>query len=87
VDKTTVKRLICGGFRRTGKAMGQLYQCWWRICREINVFPMLEYRMFYVLCFMSVCALFTDSPSYVKVKAQNAFLPMFADAPIHIMQK
>jgi hypothetical protein len=30
--------------------MGQVYQCWWRICREINVlfFPSFEY-MFYVL--------------------------------------
>jgi hypothetical protein len=32
------RRLLCSGFRRTGKAMGQVYQCWWRICREINVF-------------------------------------------------
>jgi hypothetical protein len=32
-----VKRLLCCGFRRTGNAMGQVYQCWWRICREINV--------------------------------------------------
>jgi hypothetical protein len=23
-------------FRRTGKAMGQVYQCWWSLCREIN---------------------------------------------------
>jgi hypothetical protein len=37
VVETTVKRLLCCGFRRTGKAMGQVYQCWWRICREINV--------------------------------------------------
>jgi hypothetical protein len=29
--------------------MGQLYQCWWRICWEINIFPRLEYHMFYVL--------------------------------------
>jgi hypothetical protein len=33
------KRLPCCGFRRTGKATGQVYQRWWRICREINVFP------------------------------------------------
>jgi hypothetical protein len=32
------KWLLFCGFRRTGKAMGQMYQCWWRICREINVF-------------------------------------------------
>jgi hypothetical protein len=44
-----VKKLLCCGFRSTGKSMGQVYQCWWRICREINVFPMLEYNMFYVL--------------------------------------
>jgi hypothetical protein len=47
--ETTVKRLLCCGFRRIGKAMGQVYQCWWRICREINVFPTFEYDMFYVL--------------------------------------
>jgi hypothetical protein len=46
----TAKRLLCCGFRRTGKAMGQLYQCWWRICREINVFfSGFRYHMFYIL--------------------------------------
>jgi hypothetical protein len=49
VPETTVKRLLCCGFRRTGKAMGQVYQCWWRICREIIVFSRFEYHMFYVL--------------------------------------
>jgi hypothetical protein len=49
VAETPVKRLLCCGFRRTGKAMGQVYQCWWRICREINVLPGFEYHMFYVL--------------------------------------
>jgi hypothetical protein len=29
--------------------MGQVYQCWWRICREINVFSRFEYHMFYVV--------------------------------------
>jgi hypothetical protein len=38
VAETTVKRLLCCMFQRTGKAMGQVYQCWWRICREINAF-------------------------------------------------
>jgi hypothetical protein len=33
----------------TGKAMGQVYQCWWRICREINAFSRFEYHMFDVL--------------------------------------
>jgi hypothetical protein len=26
-----------------------VYQCWWRICREINVFPSFECHMSYVL--------------------------------------
>jgi hypothetical protein len=38
VAETTVKRLLCCWFWRTGKAMGQVYQCRWRICREINIF-------------------------------------------------
>jgi hypothetical protein len=38
VAETSVKRLLCCGFRRTGKAMGQVYQCCWRICQEINIF-------------------------------------------------
>jgi hypothetical protein len=38
VTERTVKRLLCCGFRRTGKAMGQVYQCWWRKCREIKFF-------------------------------------------------
>jgi hypothetical protein len=46
VAETTVKILLCCGFRRTGKAMGQVYQCWWRICREINVLSRFEYHMF-----------------------------------------
>jgi hypothetical protein len=45
----TVKRPLCCGFRRTGKAMGQLYRCWWKICQELNVFPGFECHMFYVL--------------------------------------
>jgi hypothetical protein len=36
LTETRVKRLLCCGFRRTGKAMGQVYQCWWRIGRELS---------------------------------------------------
>jgi hypothetical protein len=49
VAETTVTRLLCSGFRHTGKAMRQVYQCWWRICREIDVISRFEYHMFYVL--------------------------------------
>jgi hypothetical protein len=48
VAETTVKRLLCCGFWRTSKATGQLYQCWWRICQKINVFPGLNIT-FYIL--------------------------------------
>jgi hypothetical protein len=38
VAVATVKRLLCCGLQSTGKAMGQVYQCWLRICRETYVF-------------------------------------------------
>jgi hypothetical protein len=38
VAETTDKRLLRCGFRRSGKAMGQAYERWLRICREMNVF-------------------------------------------------
>jgi hypothetical protein len=49
VAEKTVKRLLWCGFRRIGKAMGQVHQCWWMMCREVNVFSTFEYHMFYVL--------------------------------------
>jgi hypothetical protein len=42
--------------------MGQVYECWWKICREIDVFS--QFRISHVLRFISIYALFTDSPSY-----------------------
>jgi hypothetical protein len=45
VAETIVKILQCCRFRRTGKAMGQVYQCWWRICQEINVFFFFQIRI------------------------------------------
>jgi hypothetical protein len=46
VAETTVKRLICCWFWRTGKGMGQ---CWRRLCWEINVFPSMNITfMFYI---------------------------------------
>jgi hypothetical protein len=36
----------CCWFWRTGNAMEQAYLCWWRICREMNVFSRLEYHIF-----------------------------------------
>jgi hypothetical protein len=53
--ETAVKRLLCYGFQRTGKVMGQLYPCWWRICREIKVLSVFEYHMFYVLSPFVTC--------------------------------
>jgi hypothetical protein len=65
VAETTVERLVCRGFRRTSKVMGQVYQCWRRICREMNAFSRFD---LYILSFISICGLFTDSPSYNKDK-------------------
>jgi hypothetical protein len=50
VAETTVRRFLCWGFGRTFKMMGQVYQCCWRLCQEINVFfsSRFEYHMFYV---------------------------------------
>jgi hypothetical protein len=56
----TVYRLLCCGFRSTGIAMGQLYQCWWRICREIHFFSPGSN----ITCFISLYDIFTDSPCY-----------------------
>jgi hypothetical protein len=64
VAETTVKRLLCCGFRRTGKAMRQVYQCWWRICLEIHVFFRFESHLFYVLL-PSVAYLLTPLRSFV----------------------
>jgi hypothetical protein len=49
VAETTVKGLLCCGFRHIGKEIGRVYQCSWRICREVNVLFMSEYLVFYVL--------------------------------------
>jgi hypothetical protein len=45
VAEAIVKRLSCCRFRHTGKAMRQMYQCWWRICREINAFSRFKYHV------------------------------------------
>jgi hypothetical protein len=49
VAETTAKRLLCCWFRHTGKVTGQVYQCWWRIYQEINVFSRFKYHIFYIL--------------------------------------
>jgi hypothetical protein len=40
---------LCCEVRCTSKAMGQVHQCWWRICREINVFSRFGNHIFYLL--------------------------------------
>jgi hypothetical protein len=59
VAETTVKRLLCCVFRRIGKAMGQMFQCWLRICREKKMFFLtrFKYHMFYVLYPFVTCLL------------------------------
>jgi hypothetical protein len=63
VVKTTVKKLLCYGFRRTHKEMEQVYQCW---CDEMSRNKCFsQVRISYVSRFISICELFTDSPSYI----------------------
>jgi hypothetical protein len=62
VAEAVVIRLLCCGVRGTGKAMGQVYQCWWRICREINAFPFSNITCFTVI---SIADLITDFLSYM----------------------
>jgi hypothetical protein len=45
--------------------MEPVYQSW-RICREINIF--LQVQISHVLHFISICDLFSGSPSYMYVK-------------------
>jgi hypothetical protein len=56
-----LKRILCCGIRRAGKAIGQVYQCCRRVCREINVFFPPGVRISNVLRFISICDLFTHS--------------------------
>jgi hypothetical protein len=58
--ETTVTRHLCSVFRGVGKAMGQVYQCWWRIGREINVFFFRsEYHIPFYVLYPSVIYLLT----------------------------
>jgi hypothetical protein len=53
------KILLSCGFRRTGKAMGQMYQCWVKDMSRNKCF--FQVRISLVLRFKSICHLFTDS--------------------------
>jgi hypothetical protein len=66
VADTTAKRLQYCGFRCTGKAMGRMCQCWWRICQETIFFP--QVRIWHVVRFISICDLFTGSPSCIRMQ-------------------
>jgi hypothetical protein len=67
VAEIKVKRLLCCGFVRTDKTMGQVYQCWWKICREINgCFPGSNIAC--VAFYTYLCDLFTLPRKLNKVK-------------------
>jgi hypothetical protein len=54
--------------------MGQVYQCWWRICRDMNVF-FLQVRISLVLPFISTCDVFTDCIPYVTYILHRSTVP------------
>jgi hypothetical protein len=62
VAETTVRRLLCCGFRSTGKATGQVYQCRWRICPDVKVI-FVGLSIIYFTYYTHLCDLFNDSAS------------------------
>jgi hypothetical protein len=61
--------------------MGQVYQCWWRICREINAFFFrFEYHMFYIL-YPSVTYLLTLPRTLIMLSNGTQIL-LKHDAPV-----
>jgi hypothetical protein len=65
VSEATVKCLLCYGFWCAGKATGEVNWCWWRIDMPRNK-CFLQFRISHVLCFISLCDLFTHSLSYIN---------------------
>jgi hypothetical protein len=63
VAETAAKRLPCCGFRRTGKAMGQVYHSLLVDDTSRNK-CFFQVRISHVLRFISICVLFSDSSSY-----------------------
>jgi hypothetical protein len=53
------KDFLCCWFRRTGKVTEQVYQCWWKICREIHFPP--QVRILHVLRLTYVTFFFFNS--------------------------
>jgi hypothetical protein len=65
VFEATVKIVLCCRFRRPGKAIGEAYGCWWRICREIIFFRRFDHS---VLRFISICDLLLTLPHIITYK-------------------
>jgi hypothetical protein len=71
-------------FCAAGKAMGQVYQCWWTICREINVF--FQVRISLVSRFIAICDLFTDPPSYLLLPPPICGLDLHCAFVLHCLR-
>jgi hypothetical protein len=67
VSETPGKRLLCCGFQHTGKAMGQVYQCWWGGMSRNNFlyivgrFPSYECVIIFTVCCW-LLQIFSDQP-------------------------
>jgi hypothetical protein len=83
VAETTVKKILCCGFRRSGKAMTQVCQRWWRICRETNIF--FQVRISHVLLFISICDVFTNCPSYYILVVADNYHVIVEELPTSIL--
>jgi hypothetical protein len=78
VAETRVKILLFCRFRRTGNAMGQVYQCWWRICREINVFTVSNITCFTFYIHLWPVAWLSLVVSILTVSLNNKFKELFS---------
>jgi hypothetical protein len=69
--ETTVKRLLCCGFRRVGKVMGHMYQCWWMTCQEIIFF--LGSHITYFTCDIYLCPIY-GLPCNIRIQEYSLIM-------------
>jgi hypothetical protein len=70
VAGVTVRWLLCSWFRRTGKTIGQMYHCRWRICQEMKCFSQVRISHF-------VCLWHIYWHSFVFIKVIDLFIAKF----------
>jgi hypothetical protein len=54
------QRFLCCGFWHSDKVMGQVYQCWWRIFREIHFFSGSNVTCFIFIYWLSLVCVYSE---------------------------